>query len=359
VVSIWKNQADPHTQLVKMSAKSAARIRASAVVMSALLLPPTAAAAQGKTPARQPSSISAKPTKAWIPPRTPWGEPDLQGVYTNTDELNIPMERPDRFVGRKLEDVAPEELADFARQSNEARRLNFEQNNAFRGLTAVDRFILNPSRAWLVVDPRDGKIPPLTVEGQERQATFTARLNQPADSAEALNLWYRCISLGVPRSMMPSIDGAPFRIVQAPGIVAIVYERMHEARVIHLESLQPIGQNIRKYMGAARGHWESSTLVVETSNFKGEFQMTSPASKGLRVVERFTPVAPRSVEWSVTFDDPSGWTRPWTFSMLLTQTREQLFEDACHEGNYVIRNILSAARAEEKTTEDAARERKQ
>ena len=283
----------------------------------------------------------------WLPARTPWGDPDLQGVYSNTDEFNVPLERPDRFKGRRLEDITAEELAEFTRQSNEDRRQAFDRNNAFRGL-AVGNFDLRPSRAWLVVDPPDGRIPPPTKEGQQRQAAFTARLNAAPESAEALNLWYRCISLGVPRSMMPSQDGAPYRIVQAPGLVTIVYERMHEARIIPVAGgSRRLGPDIRSYMGSGRGRWENNTLVVETTNFKGEFQMTSAASKDLRVVERFTPVASGALEWSVTIDDPSGWTRPWTFAMLLKETKEQLFEDACHEGNYTIRNILSAARAEE------------
>jgi hypothetical protein len=296
-------------------------------------------------------AASVATAQDWIAPRTPWGDPDLQGVYTNADELNIPLERPEQFAGRQLADITAEELAEFAQRTNGARRRNFEQNNAFRALTAVDRFDLQPSRAWLIVDPPDGKMPALTADGQQRQTTYAARQSQPPDSARDLNLWYRCISLGLPRSMMPSMDGAPFRIMQAPGVVAVIYERMHEARVIHLDARPPIGRDIRQYMGAPRGHWDNTTLVVETTNFKGEYQMTSAASQGLRLVERFTPIANGSVEWSVTVDDPAGWTSPWTFSMLLTRTGEQLFEDGCHEGNHALRNMLSAARAEEKAAQ--------
>jgi hypothetical protein len=321
----------------------------SAVIpfLTAVLLLAAHASAQSRGSSSHPPSAASKSAKPWIPASTPWGEPDLQGIYSNTDELNIPLERPEQFAGRTLAEVTAAELAEFARASNEERRQTFEQN-PFRGLTAVDRFDLKPSRRWLVVDPVDGKVPPLTVEGQRRQAAFAARQNGPADSPEALNLWYRCISLGVPRSMMPSVDGAPFQIVQAPGVVAIRYERMHEVRVIRLDGA-PIGSGIRQYMGVSRGHWEGKTLIVESTGFKGENQMTSPASKNLRVLERFTPVAAGRLEWSVTFEDSAGWTRPWTLSMLLTSTTEQLFEDACHEGNYALRNTLSGARAEEQT----------
>jgi hypothetical protein len=316
-----------------------------AAVAALLLASMTGVTAHGK----QSSHNDRRRQTVWKPPSTPWGDPDLEGVYTNTDELSVPMERPDAFVGRTLADVNADELAEFTRQSNEARRQQFEQSNAFRGLTAVDRFDLRPSRRWLVVNPADGKIPPLTTEGQRRQAASMARLNQPPDSPEALNLWHRCISLGVPGSMMPTPDGAPFRIVQAAGIVAIQYERLHETRIIHVDGRQPPPDStIRQYMGVSRGHWESGSLTIESTAFKGVYQMTSPASSGLRVVERFTPVAARELEWSVTIDDPAGWTRPWTFAMRLTETKDQMFEDACHEGNYVIENVLKAARAEER-----------
>jgi hypothetical protein len=281
---------------------------------------------------------------------TPWGEPDLQGVYTNIDEIGVPLEQPERFRGRALAEITPSELADSAREINERRRRNFESGNAFRGLTATDRFDLAPSRPWLVVE---GRIPPLTAAGRQRQADFEASLQAPPENAASLNLWYRCISLGVPRSMMPSQDGAPYRIIQAPGIVAIVYERMHEARVIPVDGQPHVADAIRGYMGDARGRWEDGSLVVETTNFKGRFQMTSAASDHLRVIERFTPIDAGTLEWSVTLDDPSAWERPWTFAMRLTKTTEQLFEDACHEGNYPIRHILNAARAAEAARESA------
>jgi hypothetical protein len=142
--------------------------------------------------------------------------------------------------------------------------------------------------------------------------------------------------------------------VQAPGIVAISYERMHESRVIPLDGRAHVGEAIRGYMGDPRGHWEDGSLVVETTNFKGAFQMTSAASDKLRVIERFTPVDEQTIEWSVTLDDSSAWETPWTFAMRLSKTTEQLFEDACHEGNYVIRNILSGARSEQRAAGTSA-----
>jgi hypothetical protein len=294
-------------------------------------------------------SDRAATRSAWSPGQTPWGDPDIQGVWTNVDEFGVPLERPQRFSGRSHSDITAGDLEEVARELNQRRRQNPE-NSAFGGLSALAGFDFTtaPSRAWLLIDPPDARIPPLTPAGQSRQVAFEARMRAAPESAASLNSWYRCISLGVPRSMMPSRDGAPYRIVQAPGIVAISYERMHEARVIPLDGRPHVGDAIRSYMGDPRGHWEDGSLVVETTNFKGEFQMTSAASAELRVIERFRPVSAEALEWSVTVDDPSGWERPWTFSMPLARTAEQLFEDACHEGNQTIRNILSAARAEEK-----------
>jgi hypothetical protein len=292
-------------------------------------------------------SDGAAARSAGSPSRTSWGDPDLQGIWTNTNELGVPLERPQRFSGRSHSDITPGDLEEVAREINQRRRQNPE-NGAFGGLTAVAGFDLRPSRAWLLIDPPDGRIPALTPAGQDRQAAFEARLRAAPESAAGLNLWYRCISIGVPRSMMPSQDGAPYRIVQAPGIVVISYERMHEARVIPLDGRPHVGDAIRSYMGDPRGHWEDGSLVVETTNFKGAFQMTSAASEKLLVTERFTPISAQAIQWSVTVEDSSAWAQPWTFSMPLTKTTEQLFEDGCHEGNYTIRNILSGARAEER-----------
>ena len=156
--------------------------------------------------------------------------------------------------------------------------------------------------------------------------------------------------------MMPVIYGNSYQIVQGPGLVAIRYEMIHETRVIPLDGRPHVDQEIRLYMGDPRGHWEGNTLVVETTNFNGRMSADivgygSPdrgASQQLRIVERFTPSGPTSVEWSVMLDDPRTWTRPWTFAMTLTKDDTQpVYEYACHEGNYGLSNILSAARAEE------------
>jgi len=295
---------------------------------------------------------STAATKKWTAPRTPWGDPDVSGIYSNSDESGIPFERPARFDGRRLEDITPRELEDLRAERRKATAASstaedrpVDREVFWENLNAVN------SRAWLVVDPPDGKIPPTTSQAQQRAAARAEARRRsgrgPADSAADRSLYDRCISRGLPGSMMPAIYGSSYEIVQSPSSVAIVYEMVHEARVIPLDRRAHVGTAIRTYMGDARGHWDGDTLVVETTNIKEEIAYRN-ASLTLRLIERFTPIA-EGLEWSVTLDDPATWTRPWTFAMVLTKkdASQRPFEYACHEGNYGLRNILSAARAEE------------
>jgi hypothetical protein len=291
-------------------------------------------------------------SQRWTPPRTPWGDPDLSGIYSNSDESGIPFERPARFDGRRLEDITARELEDLRAERRKATAASsvaedrpVDREVFWENLNAVN------SRAWLVVDPPDGRIPQTTPQAQQRAAARTEARRRsgrgPADSAADRSLYDRCISRGLPGSMMPAIYGSSYEIVQAPNSVAIVYEMVHETRVIPLDGRAHVGTAIRTYMGDARGRWDGDTLIVETTNFREEIAYRN-ASPALRLVERFQPIA-EGLEWSVTVDDPATWTRSWTFAMVLTKkdASQRPFEYACHEGNYGLRNILSAARAEE------------
>jgi hypothetical protein len=294
--------------------------------------------------------------KTWKASRTPWGDPDIAGVYTNSDEAGIPFERPAEFEGRRLEDISADELARLQKTRREATienavRLSQEPNPQLFWWETLNA---QNSRAWLVLDPPDGKIPPQTPGGQQR-ATARADARRlsgrgPADSYEDRSLYDQCISRGLPGSMMPAIYGSSYQIHQGPGFVAIRYEMIHETRVIPLDARPHVGKNLRTYMGDARGRWEGETLVVETTNFKDQTAYRGSDGGTLRLIERFKAIGPDTVEWSVTANDPSTWVRPWTFAMNLTRKdqSQQPFEYACHEGNYGLRNILSAARAGEK-----------
>ena len=282
--------------------------------------------------------------------RTPWGDPDLQGAYTNSDESLIPMERPDSLKGRSLTEISPAELATLNEQRNEERVEADKQRWELRSpLHWFENHNPKNSRAWLVVDPPDGKIPPQTAEARTRAAA-RAKARQgrgEADSYEDRSLYDRCITRGIPGSMMPAIYGNSYEIVQGPGFVAISYEMVNETRVIPLDGRAHVGAAIREYMGDARGHFEGDSFVVETTNFTDKVPYRGSSDR-LRLIERFAPTGAKTVEWSVTFDDPSTWTRPWTFAMNLTRTSERPFEYACHEGNYAMRNMLGIARAEER-----------
>jgi len=287
--------------------------------------------------------------------RTPWGDPDIQGNYTNLTEAGTPLERPREFEGRTLSDVKGEELRTIKR---EAADRTIKQ---FLGPTeAPDNWwqvaykqIESGSQAWMVIDPPDGKIPPLTAEAQQKQqAALEARKRNtrgPADSWTDRSLYDRCITRGYPTSGMPTIYGNSSQIVQGPGYVAITYEMIHETRVIPLTPSSHAGKDIHLDMGDARGHWDGDTLVVETTNFLGRSVYRNANPERLKVVERFTPMSATALRWTVTLDDPTTWTKPWTFTMPLTlNPAEPLMPYECHEGNYGLKNTLSAARAEER-----------
>lgn len=294
------------------------------------------------------------PRGTYTPPRTPWGDPDIAGPYNNSDESGIPLERPDEFAGRRLQDFTAADLEALTRQRQQQTIERAPGLSEFPGATSpmhwFEHYFAANSRAWLVADPPDGKVPPVTGEGRTRAADrAAARMDRgPADSWEDRSLYDRCITRGIPGSMMPAIYGNSYHIQQAPGYVTITYEMVHDTRVIPLDNRPHLSPAIRQYMGDARGRWEGHTLVVETTNFTDKTPYRG-SSEHLRIVERFTPIGPDTLEWSITFDDPHTWSRPWTLAMHLTHDESQPpFEYACHEGNYGLRNILSAAREEER-----------
>ena len=294
-----------------------------------------------------------------VVPRTPWGHPDLQGVYSNDAETGTPFERPAEFEGRSIEDITPAEMREINRRRNDQFNQAVDGDEFAGGLRPPTHLIFDTferanSRPWLVVDPPDGRVPPLTAEAQARArrprrgVSSNANPLGPFDGPEDLGLYDRCITRGIPSSMMPAGYGSTYEIVQSPSHLAIRYEMVHETRVIPLDDRPRVGPDIRLYMGNARGWWEGDTLVVETTNFTDETSYRG-SSAGLRMVERFVPIAPGVLDWRVTFDDPDTWTRPWTFAMPLTREdrSQQVFEYACHEGNYGLLNILTGARADD------------
>src|SRR6187399_153707 len=304
--------------------------------------------------AAKPAAAPASPARPYVPPRTPWGDPDIQGGWTNVNENGMPLQRPDTLTGKSVDEVDDSELAEIVKARNEA---------ASAGAAAIggretgagpthwyEHYGAKNSRAWMLTDPPDGRIPPLTPQAQQRLGGRAGGRGRGfgesrADSWLDRSFYDRCITRGFPGSMMPAIYGNAYDITQAPGVVAIRYEMVHETRIIRLDGSPRPGQ--RSHMGEARGRWEGNVLIVETTNFDPRTAYRNGSST-MKLTERFVPTARGVIEWSMTVDDPETWVQPWTFAMRLIADPEQpLFEYACHEGNYAMRNILSAARAEE------------
>jgi hypothetical protein len=207
------------------------------------------------------------------------------------------------------------------------------------------------NRTSLITDPPDGRVPPLTPLAQERQAVDAARQRRLAASEDLSNP-LRCITYGIPRfgGRYGDVDFGYFEIVQAPGYVVLMMEAIHEARIIPLDGRPRLSEGIRHWNGDSRGRWEGTTLVVETANFSPKSNFMG-AAENLRLVERFTRVAPETINYEITLDDPTTWTKPWTVVIPLRQTHDRLYEFACHEGNQSMLGILGGARAEEQAAE--------
>jgi hypothetical protein len=334
--------------------------------LSALLC--VAGAVVGLVSAEGPVAGQA-PAKAWSPAKTAWGDPDLRGTYTSDNSIGVPFERPMQFGERAL--LNDEEYANRVKGNDEqvAKDLGEFPEAPFAQDTAANnapRHWLErgtrPSRAAsLVVDPPNGRIPPMTPEGQSRLAAIRSRraARGDADSYTDRSNYDRCITRGVVGSILPVIYGNGTNVMQGPGYVVIRNEMIHEARLIPLDGRPHVGKNIHMYMGDPRGRWEGDTLVVESTSFSDRTGLGgngggSIHSESLRLVERFTKTAPGTLHYEFTVNDPVTYTRPWTVALdLTTKPGYEIYEYACHEGNYGLSNILSAARAEEKSMVDS------
>ena len=290
--------------------------------------------------------------------RTPWGDPDLQGIWPSGQLMQVPFERPASFgVRAELTDAEFQRLTAALQQQQKADAEEFSKGGG-GGVNPPSHWLENgrPSRqASLIVDPPDGRLPPMTEDGARRAKAWPS--TNPAvayASAQEFNIYDRCITRGVIGSTMPNIYNSGIEIMQAPGLVVIRYEMIHETRIIPLDGRPHAGPAIRSYMGDARGRWEGSTLVVETTNFNGRTGSLArngngnPTSEALRLTERFTRRDTETLDYSVVVDDPRTWTRPWKVAFSLNRDPGYtMYEYACHEGNYAIANILRGFRAAE------------
>ena len=304
-------------------------------ILAALSIP-----ARAQAPAKAASSTA--PAKPYTTPKTPWGDPDISGTWSSDDLRNIPVQRPAELGSRSQ--LSDDEYAKRLADADQARTRELNRVGAFRNDVGTRTF----RQTSLVVEPADGRLP-ITADAQKEVDRRQQQRSNPPNSWTDRSLYDRCITRGFPSSGMPTIYGNSSQIIQGPGYVAIVYEMIHDTRIIPLDGRPHLGTSSQFDFGDSRGRWEGETLVVETTNFRDRSVYMNATPDRLTITERLTRVSPRQVRWSVTMDDPTTWTAPWTFSLPLTLDDSeplQLYE--CHEGNYGLKNILSAARAEER-----------
>jgi hypothetical protein len=307
-----------------------------------------------------PAKPAASRPQAAMTARTPWGDPDLRGTFTSDNSIGVPFERPPQYGDRTRLTGAEFEARNRSNQEQVTRDLSERPESKFEEDEAAN----NAPRHWLergtqlshatslIVDPPDGRLPALTADGQRRQAQSRARFFRQDEAAEFHSYYDRCITRGVISSILPAIYGNGTRILQGPGYVVIQNEMIHETRVVPIDSKAPrLGPALHLYMGDPRGYFDGNTLVVDSRNFTDRIGVGGGtiASTALHLVEKFTRTAPETIHYEFTVDDPETYTAPWTVALdLIAKPGYEIYEYACHEGNYGLRNMLSASRADDR-----------
>jgi catechol 2,3-dioxygenase-like lactoylglutathione lyase family enzyme len=311
---------------------------------------------------RTPAAVTTDSNAPYTAPKTPWGEPDLQGIYSSNSAHSIPLERPKDKADVKA--LTADEAA--ARRERGTLGSIWGYEREWRDVTLEYQKRAPSTQVAMVIDPPDGRIPPMT-ESARKRAEEAARRASAGDEnvsgsdlerlpggPEDLGTYVRCITRGLPGMMMPAIYNNGLQIIQGPGYVAIENEMIHETRIIPTTPRERRGANLATWLGDPQGRWEGDSLIVETSNFNGRMPYRGATTR-MKLTERFTRIAPGVLEYRFTIDDPATWTRPWTGMFTLDKDDDQyeLVEYACHEANYGMTNILSGARATEKAREAA------
>jgi hypothetical protein len=295
--------------------------------------------------------------------RTPWGDPDLQGVWSFA--TITPLERPKELAGKEV--MTAEEAARWEREFNlrQNRDLIDPSKGGAQyppgGVVPYNEFwydrgskVVGTRRTSLIVDPADGRLPAFTPDVQRRVAARPPREDQrgrpKADSYTDRPLSERCIVMGDPAPLLPGPYNNNVQLFQTPQHVVIFVEQIHDARIVPLDGRPHVTSQVRQWLGSSRGRWEGDTLVVETTNFNGRRPFRE-SGDGLHLVERFTRLDADTLEYSFTVTDPSTWARPWTAQLPLTRADGRIYEYACHEGNHGLPGVLGGARADEKAAQ--------
>ncbi len=329
----------------------------AALIGAALAAPPSA---DGQAPAAAPplviTAFGENPSPAYATRRTSWGDPDLQGVWSSDDTAGIPLQRAEQF-GERLY-LNEQEYAERAKQvETGVARAENEATSSFRNDFARRAFW----QTSLIVDPANGRMPAYTAEGQRRPMPRGTYGNGPLDSYTDFSTYERCITRGIAGSSLRVVYGNGQRIVQAPGVVAISYEMIHDTRLIHTDGRPHINQAIRQYLGDSRAHWEGDELVVETTNLTDRTAVGlngngNRHSEQMKIMERFKRVADDMLQYQLTIDDPVTYERPFTISFPLTPLDGgKLLPYDCHEGNFAIAGSLGGERAEDRAIEEDRR----
>ena len=335
--------------------KQRVNLRVGVVLVGALwALGPPLAAAQSTQPTakpRVPSPGRSAPAVA----RTPWGDPDLQGIWLNATitPLDRPAPLPDKPFLTDEEAAALETRTLRQREESERTQRAGEVGSYNSAWFDQGTKVVSTNQTSLVVEPSDGRVPVRPAAEKIRDEN----LARNDDSYEYMSVWDRCISRGMPGAMIPAGYNNAYQSLQAPGYVVSLHEMIHEVRIIPVDRRPHLPSNITLWMGDSRGHWEGSTLVVETTNFGNKGWITTSAATGrikgipqsetLRVVERFTPEGGGTIHYEVVVEDPAMFFGPWKVAMPLGRDQSyQIFEYACHEGNYAMVNILNGGRTQ-------------
>ena len=281
---------------------------------------------------------TANETANWTPPRTPWGDPDLQGYYLNISGYT-PLERP-RELANKPFYTEEEALAAFKKAVEadaevDPRVVHYDWKEY--GMDAWQSGVRPNLRTSLVVDPPDGRIPPLTPEARQRQAAAAAERGKKGVDVTQAGLYTRCITGNGGPPKIPGGVTAESEILQTPGYVVMVIQANNDVRIIPLDGSPHLPQSVGLWQGDARGHWEGNTLVVETTNFHKDRNFRG-STDGLKLVERFTLAGPKTLRYEFTVTDPTTWTRPWSIDSVLPRIEAPIYEFACHEQNYGLIN---------------------
>jgi hypothetical protein len=331
--------------------------------IGALLAVIAVIALASRSVAGQAQASRAKPApaaKKWTAPRTPDGQPDLQGYWTNS--TYIPLERPNNVTKELYTDeefavAVKNAAAREAEQTDPGTIADVHYDFTQFGLDRSQSAFVKNLRTSMIIDPPNGKLPPLTAEGQKRAAERAAerkRMGATTDAVQNMPLGTQCLIMaGSGPPMMPAGYNSNYQIVQGAGYAMILVEMIHDARIIPLDARPPLPENVRQWMGAPRGHWEGDTLVIETTNLNGKNPFRG-SSEHMRVTERLTRVSPDTILYRFTVEDPATWTAPFTAEVPMTRTVGPIFEHACHEGNYGVMNTLAGARLEEKKAAESA-----